>query len=108
MVSEPTAYTHAVWTVRAGEEDAFVAAWHRVADAFLELDKPPLWGKLIRSTTDPAVFCSFGPWEDAADIAAMRAHAGVGEALTAAIALCVTATPGGYELVASRGDGIPQ
>lgn len=107
MVSEPTAYTHAVWTVRPGEEDAFVTAWHRVADVFLELDNPPVWGKLIRSTADPTVFCSFGPWEDAADIDAMRAHPGVREALAAAIALCVTATPGGYELVASRGAGEP-
>jgi len=55
-------YTHGVWIVKAGEEDAFVTAWTDFAS----------WGHswpgagrltLVRDTAEPARYMSFGSWE---------------------------------------------
>jgi heme-degrading monooxygenase HmoA len=92
-------YTHAMWRVRPGEEEAFVRAWSELADAFAALPGRPLWGTLIRSAADPALFYSFGPWRSAEDVAAMRADPAAQQALERVRSHCVEATPGPYELV---------
>jgi heme-degrading monooxygenase HmoA len=55
-------YTHGVWMVKAGEEDGFVTAWTEFAS----------WGHswpgagrltLVRDTTEPSRYMSFGSWE---------------------------------------------
>jgi hypothetical protein len=55
------AYTLAMYRVKAGREDEFVAAWNALASTFSALPEPPLWGTLIRHRADPALFYSFGP-----------------------------------------------
>lgn len=101
-MGQPVHYTHALWRVKPGHEDEFIAAWNAVADAFISLDRPPLWGTLLRSESEPNVFYSFGPWEAAEDVTAMRAHPAAAEAIGKAVALCDEATPANYSMVAHR------
>lgn len=47
------AYTLAMWRVKEGREEEFVRAWREdLADFFLSLPSPPLFGTLIRSVGD--------------------------------------------------------
>lgn len=57
-----------------GREDEFVDAWRELAEFFMKLPQPPLWGRLLRSTAEPSVFYTFGPWAEPDDLAAMLAH----------------------------------
>ena len=98
-MNDPTIYTHAEWRVCPGEEAAFVAAWAQLAALFGRLPAPPRWGTLLRSTTDPTLFYSFGPWRASADVAAMRADAAVQAALATLREHWESARPGMYEVV---------
>ncbi len=95
----PSVYTHARWRVQPGEEEAFIAAWNALADAFSALPAQPLWGSLLRSATDPQLFYSFGPWPSAADVEAMRADPAAQQALEQVRSHCLEAEPGMYTLV---------
>lgn len=99
-MDEPSHYTHAEWRVKAGREEEFVAAWRDVAETFSALPRPPLWGTLLRSETEPGLFFSFGPWTSEEDVTAMRADPDAQAALRRAVDLCETATPGPCRLVA--------
>jgi len=92
-------YTLAMYRVKAGQEDAFVAAWDELAEMFSSLPNPPLWGTLIRHRTDRTLFYSFGPWRSAEDVAAMRGSAGAGAAFGRLREMCEELTPGDYESV---------
>src|SRR5687767_1643386 len=70
---EEQVYTLGMWQVKQGRESEFVAAWKELSSVFASLPQPPTGkGILIQSATDPTLFYSFGPWRNAADIAAMR------------------------------------
>ena len=97
-MTAPT-YTHARWRVRPGSEAAFIAAWEHLAEQFSTLAAPPRWGSLLRSTDDPLLFYSFGPWDRRADIDAMRSEPTVQQAFAALRSFCEEVTPGTYELV---------
>lgn len=86
-------YTHALWRVKPGEDDAFIAAWSELADAFSSLPAQPLWGTLVRSMADPSVFFSFGPWHRLQDVQAMRADPRAQQAMARVRAHCLEATP---------------
>jgi len=92
-------FTHAVWRVRPGNEESFVAAWSQLGQRFSMLPQQPYWGTLIRSLVDPSLFVSFGPWPSAEAVQAMREDAVSQEALERLRALCDEATPGPYEVV---------
>jgi quinol monooxygenase YgiN len=94
-----TAYTLAMYRVRPGHENAFLTAWRELARLFSSLTDPPLWGTLIRSTADPALFYSFGPWRDPAHVQAMRSSPAASEAFRRIGECCAEVTPGDYELV---------
>lgn len=93
------AYTLAMYRVKAGQEEAFMAAWSELADTFLSLPNPPLWGTLIRHRTDRTLFYSFGPWRSAEHVAAMRQNPEAGRAFRKLHELCVELMPGDYEIV---------
>ena len=93
------AYTLATYKVIPGKEDEFIATWNDLAKAFSSLPSPPYWGTLIRSQTDRSLFHSFGPWEHADDVRAMRANPVAVAAFDAIRRLCVDMAPGDYELV---------
>jgi len=92
-------FTHAVWKVRPGSEDAFVAAWDDLAERFSALPQPPLWGTLIRSLGETQLFVSFGSWPNRAALQAMREDEESRAGLERLRALCIEATPGTFELV---------
>ena len=96
-------YTCARWLVRPGQEEAFVAAWHELAEEFLRLPHPPQWGMLVRNVDNPREFVSFGPWPDMDAIAAMRASAKATASLGRVRALCEESTPGNYAVAATAG-----
>ena len=102
MADQP--YTLARWHVAAGNEDAFVAAWHELAAFFLSLKAPPRWGTLLRSVDDPRLFYSFGPWPSMETIAAMRGHPGAAGAIGRLEALCAEAELGTYLVAATAGE----
>lgn len=93
------AYTLAMYRVRTGQEDAFIAAWNELAATFSSLPNPPLWGTLIRHRTERTLFYSFGPWRSAEHVRAMRENAEAGEAFRRLHELCNELTPGDYEVV---------
>ncbi len=92
-------YTHAMWLVRAGNEQRFIDEWSKLAALFSTLDHKPLWGTLIRSTMNARLFYSFGPWQSEDDLAAMRSSSAVQEMFGDLMSLCDEASPGAYVVV---------
>jgi hypothetical protein len=71
-------WTHGVWTVKAGRENEFLAAWRELVPIGAELGAgTPV---LLRDREQLNVFRSFGPWADMDEIerfrAAIRPHVG--------------------------------
>jgi quinol monooxygenase YgiN len=93
------AYTLATYRVIPGKEDDFVAAWTALTVTFASLDNRPYRGTLIQSTRDRTLFHSFGPWERAEHIAAMRSSPDATAAFEAINALCVEMLTDDYEVV---------
>ncbi len=96
-------YTLGVWRVKAGNEDAFIAAWKDLGAIFLRLPQPPPSGKaaLIRSLSEPSLFYSFGPWNSLADIQAMREDKTAQDGIGRLRELCIEAMPGSFQVVAT-------
>jgi hypothetical protein len=97
-MSQP--WTLATYRVVPGREVDFIKTWHDLAVTFSSLPHPPLWGVLIRSTRDPTLFHSCGPWDHTDHIASMRKSPEAAAAFKAIRELCVEMLPGDYELVA--------
>lgn len=93
------AFTLAVYRVKPGREDEFVAAWDGLAETFSSLPNPPLWGTLIRHLTERTLFYSFGPWRGREDVRAMRESPAAAAAFRRLHELCDELTPGDYEVV---------
>jgi heme-degrading monooxygenase HmoA len=92
-------YTHALWKVKEGRVEEFIAAWKSLGDVFLRIGGTA-HGTLIQSLSDPTEFYSFGPWESLEAMQAMRADAEAQEAIRKVRELCDQATPGAYRVVA--------
>jgi heme-degrading monooxygenase HmoA len=94
-------YTLARWRVKPGKEEEFVAAWKALGAAFARLPTPPAdRGTLVRSTDEPELFYSFGPWRTLDDVRAMRESASAREGFERLRDLCTEATPGTFQVVA--------
>ena len=93
-------YTHALWYVKEGKTEEFIAAWKQFGKALSQIpNSPAVQGTLIQSLTDPLVFYSFGPCETMDDINAMRSDEQVKNALTAILEFCQEAKPGNYKTI---------
>jgi len=66
-----TPYSIGTWVVLPGHEEAFIAAWCRLAKR-TSIDFPGAHGTLVRDLEDPLRFISMGAWNDPAEIAAWR------------------------------------
>jgi heme-degrading monooxygenase HmoA len=55
-------YTSGTWTVKAGEEDAFVSAWEEFVRWAGEMPGSGTF-RLVRDLEDPRRYMSFAPWE---------------------------------------------
>jgi quinol monooxygenase YgiN len=96
-------YSHGTWQVKAGQEEAFIAAWKEMWDVFLALPSPAVRGTLVQSLRKPTLFYSFGPWRSAEDIEAMLQDARAQEALQKVRSLCTEVTTGTFQEVADVG-----
>jgi heme-degrading monooxygenase HmoA len=69
-------YTCGTWTVIAGHEDEFIAAWQDMAQWTREHISGARWATLLQDSEQANRFLSFGPWESAEAIEAWRASEG--------------------------------
>ena len=94
-------YTLGVWRAKQGNESEFVAAWEALGRFFNSLPQPPGKGTLLQSVDDPHQFYSFGPWQAAEDIQAMRDHPDTPAEIGKLMALCEEGRPGTFRVVAT-------
>ena len=92
-------YTVGIWTVKAGREEEFVAAWFAMGEATLA-EFPAAHGTLLRDTGNPSRFVSFGPWESLEAVDAWRASAPFQEGVSRIRELLEAFEPGTYEVSA--------
>jgi hypothetical protein len=95
-------YTLGIWRIKddRGMEE-FIAAWQVLNELFHQLPQPPAGkGVLVQDISDPALFYSFGPWQDLTDIEAMRQDTQVLAALETLRQHCSEARTGVYRTVA--------
>jgi len=74
-------YTHGRWVVKAGQAEAFQAAWQELAEWTSANIGGAVGGeaRLLQDLDDPLSFYSFGPWDSMEAIEAWRAAAGFQE-----------------------------
>lgn len=92
-------YTVGIWTVKAGREAEFVAAWRAMGEATLA-EFPDAHGTLLRDSADSRRFISFGPWKSLEQVEAWRASAAFKEGVTAIRELLDDFQPGTYQISA--------
>jgi heme-degrading monooxygenase HmoA len=56
-------YTSGTWTVRSGEEDAFLEAWKEFVGWASDFPGSQTF-RLVRDLERPNVYLSFAPWDD--------------------------------------------
>ena len=90
-------YTSGVWTVKPGEDDAFVAAW----TTFVSETETSGAGTfhLVRDADNPSRYMSFAPWESFDAQHDWRSSPGFAELIAAAQAHCDDFQSFTYELV---------
>ena len=92
-------YTVGIWTVKAGREAEFVAAWQAMGEATLA-EFPDAHGTLLRDSTNSRRFVSFGPWKSLDRVQAWRDSAAFKEGFTAIREVLDDFEPGTYEISA--------
>ena len=95
-----SAYTVGMWQVKPGQEEAFVNAWHALAQWTLErgFDTD---GTLLRDHADPLRYLSFGPWPTAEAAQRWRDDPGFQERLDEIMTSVERFEPGTYDVVLS-------
>ena len=92
-------YTVGIWTVTAGREEEFVAAWRAMGEATIA-EFPAAHGRLLRDVANPNRFVSFGPWESVEAVDVWRASAPFREGVAHIRELLDAFEPGTYEVSA--------
>jgi|SRR5436190_8533366 len=94
-------YTAGNWTVKPGNEDAFVAAWTEFIEWSLKVapDSGPFY--LMQDTTNPRHFISVGEWDNPDAVLAWQRHPEFPEYLGKARSLCETLYAPPYKLVSA-------
>ena len=95
-------YTSGLWTVKAGEEDAFVADWSEFVSWASEQPGSGTF-RLVRDTDDPTKFMSFAAWESFEAQNAWKQSPEFRERIGRVIAHCEDFQPLVYELVTEVG-----
>ncbi len=93
-------YTHGIWSVTPGREEQFVAAWTELAEWTARNVPGSGWAKLLRDSSSPSRFISFGPWESLDAIEGWRALPGWQERVQRLRAFLDGFEPSTLELVA--------
>lgn len=92
-------YTVGIWTVKAGREEEFVAAWRAMGEATIA-EFPAAHGRLLRNVDNPSRFVSFGPWDSLETVDAWRASTPFKEGVARIGELLDGFEPGTYEVSA--------
>jgi heme-degrading monooxygenase HmoA len=92
-------YSSGLWTVKSGEEDAFVEAWKEFVRWAAEMPGSGTF-RLIRDIDQPNRFLSFGSWEGPELQNAWIEQSEFAERLGRVRAHCDEFTPSSYELTA--------
>lgn len=92
-------YSSAVWTVKPGEEDAFVDAWKEFVGWAATMPGSGTF-RLVRDLAQPGRFLSFAPWESADAAREWQQHAEFPERLSRPRGHCQDFQSAGYELAA--------
>jgi quinol monooxygenase YgiN len=100
-----TIYTQAEWTVKPGNEDAFVSAWAEFARWTAEHQPGARTGMLLRDMREPLRFVSFGPWKDQGAADAWRRTPQFQESFARFRELCSAVTPHSLVSVATSESG---
>jgi len=72
-------YTYAVWVVRSGCEDEFVARWREMAEWTAQNVPGAGTARLLQDEDHPGRFISLGPWESREAVASWRSLLGFQE-----------------------------
>ncbi len=72
MITLNAPYTVGLWTVRPGNEKAFIVEWTAFAKWTAENQAGSGTGYLLQDPLNPQQFISYGPWENTAAIDAWR------------------------------------
>ena len=100
MGEQDPVYAVGLWSVRPGNEQAFIAAWKDFAAWTSTHMKGAIYGKLLQDIENPARFVSFGPWEDIESVLDWRQQPEFKKAFARFMELCDEIAPGTFHLVA--------
>jgi heme-degrading monooxygenase HmoA len=95
-------YTSGTWMVKAGEEEAFVAAWTEFVAWASEMPRSGTF-RLVRDVDQPSHFMSFAPWESSEAQDAWKQLPEFPERLGRVRAHCDDFQPHVFELVTTVG-----
>ncbi len=105
MIRNGTLYTLAVWTVKPGNDAAFVKAWDDFALWTSAHQEGAGTAVLVQDVENPLRFISFGSWPDKDVIVDWRGSAGFKKAFASFRELCSDIQPHIMQSVASAGKG---
>ncbi len=86
-------YTLGIWSVKPGNERAFIDAWQSFADWTCKHQSGAVHAVLLQDTEQPQRFISYGPWNDEKSIKEWRQRTEFQEFLKRARALCDNIEP---------------
>lgn len=99
-------YTMGDWTVRPGNERAFIAEWERFARWTARTQRGAEKGILLRDTEHPEHFISLGPWKSEEAIRLWRDSTEFKTFAANVRELCSEFQPRSLSLVASSEEGV--
>ena len=98
-------FTCGTWTVRAGREDDFVAAWTDLAEWTTENFEDAGWARLVQQRDEPRRFLSFGPWPSEELVAEWRGSDGFRQRVGHMQEMLESFEPGLFDARAQVGGG---
>jgi heme-degrading monooxygenase HmoA len=105
MGDHDSIYAAGVWSVRPGNEQAFIEAWKEFSAWTALHQKGSGYGNLLQDLENPSRFISFGPWDNLESVRAWRQQPEFRKAIARFMDLCDEVTPGTFRLVAGEGGG---
>jgi len=91
-------YTSGIWTVKPGEDDAFVQEWRELVTWASGFEGSGTF-RLVRDVDEPSTYLSFAPWESSEAQQAWKAQSEFRERIGRVRAHCEDFRPLVYELV---------
>ncbi len=86
-------FTLGLWSVKAGNEEAFKSAWKQFAEWTSKNQPGAMDAYLLQDVEEPRRFISFGPWRDADSIKTWRQRPEFKEFFAKAKTLCDSIQP---------------